>query len=99
MPRTFRADQVGSLLRPAELLDARKRYASGALSREALRAAEDSAILRALEGQQRVGMEIFTDGEFRRESWITDMASSVGGFMPQSRTVNWLGPGGGPEPS
>jgi methionine synthase II (cobalamin-independent) len=99
MPRPYRADHVGSLLRPAELLTARQQFAAGTLSREALRAAEDAAILRALEGQQRVGLEIFTDGEFRRHSWITDMAESVGGFVPQSRTVNWQGPGGGAEPS
>lgn len=99
MPRPFRADQVGSLLRPPELLAARQQYAAGALSRESLRAAEDAAILEALDGQQRVGLEIFTDGEFRRLSWVTDMADAVGGFVPQSRTVNWQGPGGGAEPS
>ncbi|MBV9133129.1 MAG: hypothetical protein JO318_10535 [Chloroflexi bacterium] len=99
MPPPFRADQVGSLLRPASVLIARQDYAAGSLSREALRAAEDAAILSALEGQRRVGLEIFTDGEFRRQSWITDMADSVGGFVPQSRTVEWQGPGGGAEPS
>jgi methionine synthase II (cobalamin-independent) len=99
MPWPFRADQVGSLLRPASLLSARQRFAAGSLSREALAAEEDSAILPALEGQRRAGLEIFTDGEFRRHSWITDMAESVGGFVPQSRTVEWQGPGGGAEPS
>jgi methionine synthase II (cobalamin-independent) len=99
MPRPYRADHVGSLLRPARLLDARQQHAAGSLSREALRAEEDAAILQALEDQRRVGLEIFTDGEFRRQSWITDMAESVGGFVPQSRTVEWQGPGGGAEPS
>jgi len=99
MPRPYRAYHVGSLLRPARLLDARQQYAAGSLSREALRAEEDAAILQALEDQRRVGLEIFTDGEFRRQSWITDMAESVGGFVPQSRTVEWQGPGGGAEPS
>jgi 5-methyltetrahydropteroyltriglutamate--homocysteine methyltransferase len=99
MPRSFRADHVGSLLRPADLLAARQHYAAGTISREALRAEEDSAILRALDGQRRVGLQIFTDGEFRRQSWITDMSESVGGFVPQSRTIEWQGPGGGAEPS
>jgi 5-methyltetrahydropteroyltriglutamate--homocysteine methyltransferase len=80
-------------------LKAREQFARGALSREALRDQEDAAILTALDGQRQVGLEIFTDGEFRRGSWITDMADSVAGFLPQSRTIEWRGPGAGPEPS
>jgi 5-methyltetrahydropteroyltriglutamate--homocysteine methyltransferase len=99
MPRPYRADHVGSLLRPPELLAARDRFGRGTLSSEALREQEDAAILQALERQNQVGLEIFTDGEFRRGSWVTDMADAVAGFIPQSRTVNWRGPGGGPEPS
>lgn len=99
MPRPYHADHVGSLLRPYELLAARQRLAKGEISRDDLRAIEDAAILRALEGQRQVGLEIFTDGEFRRASWITDMAEAVDGFVPQSRTMDWRGPGGGPEAS
>jgi 5-methyltetrahydropteroyltriglutamate--homocysteine methyltransferase len=99
MPRPYRADHVGSLLRPPELLSAREQFSRGRLSGEALREQEDAAILKALERQRQVGLEIFTDGEFRRGSWITDMADAVEGFIPQSRTVEWRGPGGGPEPS
>jgi 5-methyltetrahydropteroyltriglutamate--homocysteine methyltransferase len=99
MRRQFRADHVGSLLRPPELLADREQVARGALSAEALREQEDAAILKALDRQRQVGLEIFTDGEFRRGSWITDMAESVEGFAPQSRTVEWRGPGGGAEPS
>ncbi len=99
MPRPYRADQVGSLLRPPELLAAREQFAHGHLSREALRAQEDAAILKALERQRDIGLEIFTDGEFRRGSWITDMAEAVDGFVPQSRSIEWRGPGGGVEPS
>jgi 5-methyltetrahydropteroyltriglutamate--homocysteine methyltransferase len=99
MPRPFRADHVGSLLRPPELLRARDQFSRGGLSADALREQEDAAILKALERQREVGLEIFTDGEFRRGSWITDMADAVEGFLPQSRTVEWRGPGGGPEPS
>ena len=99
MPRPFRADQVGSLLRPPELLRTRERFKNGALSAEALREQEDAAVLTALDRQRDIGLEIFTDGEFRRGSWITDMADAVEGFVPQSRTIEWRGPGGGAEPS
>src|ERR687883_1861299 len=99
MPRPFRADQVGSLLRPPELLRAREQFSRGGLSADALREQQDAAILKALERQREVGLEIFTDGEFRRGSWITDMAEAVDGFVAQSRTMEWHGPGGGQEPS
>ena len=95
----LRADQVGSLLRPPDLLAAREAVGRGELSREALREQEDAAILRALEGQRGVGLAIYTDGEFRRGSWITDMAEAVDGFVARSRTIEWHGPGGGQEPS
>ena len=94
-----RADHVGSLLRPAALLRAREQAAHGSLTREALRQQEDEAILQALERQRKVGLGIFTDGEFRRASWITDMADAVDGFVAQSRMIAWQGPGGGAEPS
>src|SRR2546421_174843 len=68
MPRPFRADQVGSLLRPPELLRTRERFKNGALSAEALREQEDAAVLTALDRQRDIGLEIFTDGEFRRRS-------------------------------
>ena len=99
MRRVYRADHVGSLLRPPELLSARNQAARGTRSAEALREQEDAAILQALERQRQVGLDIFTDGEFRRGSWITDMADAVDGFVQQSRMVEWRGPGGGAEPS
>src|SRR4051794_22321901 len=89
MSGPIRADHVGSLLRPANLLRAREDVAHGTISRDALREVEDQAILGAIEGQQRAGVQVYTDGEFRRGSWITDMASSVDGFVPQSRQVEW----------
>ncbi|MBV9325711.1 MAG: cobalamin-independent methionine synthase II family protein [Chloroflexi bacterium] len=95
----YRADHVGSLLRPAALLEAREQFARGTLSESALREREDAAILAALERQKQVGLEVFTDGEFRRGSWITDMAEAVDGFVRQSRTIEWRGPGAGAEPS
>ena len=101
MPRPLRADHVGSLLRPRALLEARAAFARGELSRADLSEQENAAILDALDRQKQVGLEIFTDGEFRRESWITDMADAVDGFVAQSRTVQWHTPTGelAPEPS
>jgi 5-methyltetrahydropteroyltriglutamate--homocysteine methyltransferase len=89
MSRPIRADQVGSLLRPEGLLRARKMAAGGQITHEQLREAEDAAILDALDRQRQIGLQILTDGEFRRASWITDMADAVEGFVPQSRTVEW----------
>jgi 5-methyltetrahydropteroyltriglutamate--homocysteine methyltransferase len=92
----LRADHVGSLLRPAALLRAR---AEGKLSIDQLREAEDRAILAALEMQRQAGLQIFTDGEFRRGTWLGDMAEAVEGFIPASVSLEWHGPGGGSEPS
>jgi 5-methyltetrahydropteroyltriglutamate--homocysteine methyltransferase len=101
VPLRIRADHVGSLLRPGALLDARAAFARGELSKADLSGQENAAILDALDRQRQVGLEIFTDGEFRRESWITDMADAVDGFVAQSRTVQWHTSSGelAPEPS
>jgi 5-methyltetrahydropteroyltriglutamate--homocysteine methyltransferase len=97
MSEVYRADQVGSLLRPAALLAARDAHAEGRLSLQDLRAAEDQAILDALTLQRKVGLDILMDGELRRRSWLGDMAEAVEGFVPDSVTMHWRGPGGGPE--
>jgi methionine synthase II (cobalamin-independent) len=99
MTETIRADHVGSLLRPEALLRARESHAAGTLPADALPAEEDAAILRALEQQRDIGLPVFTDGEFRRGSWITGLAAAVEGFVPRSRVIDWQGPGGGPEAS
>jgi 5-methyltetrahydropteroyltriglutamate--homocysteine methyltransferase len=75
MPRTtppFRADHVGSLLRPRKLLDARAARKRGDITGEQLRAAEDAAIRQAVRLQEEVGLQSATDGEFRRDSWHID---------------------------
>ena len=59
----YRADQVGSLLRPAPLLDARAAFDRGELSRETLRQVEDRAIDTALDLQREVGLDVYSDGE------------------------------------
>jgi methionine synthase II (cobalamin-independent) len=83
MPRTtppFRADHVGSLLRPPELLKAREDHAEGRISDEELRAAEDEAIRDVVKMQKDVGLQSATDGEFRRASWHMDFIYSLDGI-------------------
>ncbi|MSQ10631.1 MAG: hypothetical protein EXR52_06450 [Dehalococcoidia bacterium] len=95
----YRADHVGSLLRPAALLEARAARAADRLSAEELRSQEDTAILEAIALQQAAGISVVSDGEFRRFTWLGAMAESVEGFVPSSTSINWKGPGGGEEPS
>src|SRR5688500_17129751 len=67
-----RADRVGSLLRPPEVLAARERFAAGELDADGLREIEDAAISEAVARQEEVGLQAATDGEFRRTSWHMD---------------------------
>jgi 5-methyltetrahydropteroyltriglutamate--homocysteine methyltransferase len=76
----FRADHVGSLLRPAELLAARARRKGGEIDDAALRAIEDDAIAEVIELQRGAGLRTVTDGEFRRTSWHMDFIYSLGGI-------------------
>ncbi len=99
MDLSYRADQVGSLLRPPELLAARAAHAEGRLGLAELRRAEDRAILDALDLQRQVGLDVFTDGEYRRGAWMSDMAEAVEGFVPERVPIRWHGPGGGVEGS
>lgn len=77
----FRADHVGSLLRPANLLAARAEFKAGALPADELRAIEDEAILAAVQMQEAIGLQLATDGEFRRTSWHMDFIYSLGGII------------------
>lgn len=77
MTARYRADHVGSFLRPPELLEARSNPATGP---EELRALEDSHILRVLAKQQELGFEVFTDGELRRRNFMSDFTDAVEGF-------------------
>ena len=76
----FRADHVGSLLRPSELLEARQKLADGLISAEKLRALEDDAIRDAVRMQEEVGLQSATDGEFRRSSWHMDFIYQIDGI-------------------
>ncbi|MCW2696151.1 MAG: Methionine synthase vitamin-B12 independent [Modestobacter sp.] len=76
----FRADHVGSLLRPKALLDARARFAAGDLDAAALRGVEDAAIADVVRLQRDVGLATATDGEFRRATWHMDFISAINGI-------------------
>ena len=75
----FRAEQVGSLLRPLELREARARAKAGALSAAELRAVEDRCIRAAVARQESVGLSVVTDGEFRRDFWHLDFLRQLEG--------------------
>ena len=77
MSAPYRADHVGSFLRPPELLEARR---TAAQDPERLRSVEDRDIQRVLAKQQELGFEIFTDGEFRRRNFMSDFTDAVEGF-------------------
>ena len=76
----FRADHVGSLLRPPELMAARTRFRAGEIAPADLRAVEDEAIMGAVQLQESVGLKSITDGEFRRASFHTDFLRRLDGL-------------------
>jgi 5-methyltetrahydropteroyltriglutamate--homocysteine methyltransferase len=83
----FRADHVGSLLRPPHLLDARARRATGELGAEELRAIEDDAIRDVVRMQRDAGLRSATDGEFRRTAWHMDFIYRLGGIHPTDEKI------------
>ncbi|GIJ44405.1 5-methyltetrahydropteroyltriglutamate--homocystei ne S-methyltransferase [Virgisporangium aliadipatigenens] len=83
----FRADHVGSLLRPPRLLEARAAHAEGRLPAEELRAVEDDAIREVVRMQEEVGLQTRTDGEFRRTSWHMDFIYQLGGIRPTDEKI------------
>jgi 5-methyltetrahydropteroyltriglutamate--homocysteine methyltransferase len=76
----FRADHVGSLLRPQALLEARARFAAGEIDAAELRGVEDAAIADVVRMQEDVGLRTATDGEFRRASWHMDFIYAIDGI-------------------
>ena len=68
----FRADIVGSFLRPEELKTARAKYAAGEITADELRAVEDRLIAELIKKQKAHGLKVITDGEFRRSYWHLD---------------------------
>ncbi len=92
----FRADHVGSLLRPQNLLAARDDFAAGRMSKEDLRAIEDEAIADVVRLQADAGLQTATDGEFRRASWHMDFIYRLGGISkaPGNMAVRFRNPSG-----
>jgi 5-methyltetrahydropteroyltriglutamate--homocysteine methyltransferase len=75
-----RADVIGSLLRPAELRTAQEQLAVGAITAAEFKAIEDRAVDQAIALQEKVGLEVVTDGEMRRQSFQSQMPAAVSGF-------------------
>jgi len=102
MQPPFRADHVGSLLRPPELLKARSRHATGEISDETLRAVENESIRGAVKLQEELGFQSVTDGEFRRTMFHTDFLKRFDGvavrgglplkFRSKSRVLEFTPP-------
>lgn len=86
MDTKFRADNIGSLLRPPELIEARAGLRQGRIDFERLREIEDRSILAALEMQKAAGIDVFTDGEYRRGNFFADFTSTLDGMVP-SETI------------
>jgi 5-methyltetrahydropteroyltriglutamate--homocysteine methyltransferase len=83
----FRADHVGSLLRPPALLAARRQFAAGTLDADGLRAVEDEAIRDVVAMQEEIGLQSATDGEFRRTSWHMDFIYQLGGITKTEEQI------------
>ena len=76
----FRADHVGSFLRPPELLALRDKVKKGEASPAELKAAEDKAIRDLVKMQENLGLQVVTDGEFRRDGFHSDFLDKIGGM-------------------
>ena len=90
---TYRADHVGSFLRPPALKEARARYMAGRATLEELSAVEDRAVLDVLDLQRQIGLDVVTDGEYRRYSFMTGMVDATEGFARGDSGMQWQGPG------
>jgi 5-methyltetrahydropteroyltriglutamate--homocysteine methyltransferase len=84
MSQNFRADVVGSLLRPAYLKEARQQYEAGQLTPVQFKAIEDRAVDEAIALQEEVGLDVITDGEMRRFGFMGEFFESLEGFNARS---------------
>jgi 5-methyltetrahydropteroyltriglutamate--homocysteine methyltransferase len=91
----FRADNIGSLLRPEELLKARAALRERRMDQQTVQEIEDRSILKALEMQKSAGVQIFTDGEYRRDIFTADITKAIDGLVPGKPVVKfeWRGRG------
>jgi len=102
MPTKYHAEHVGSLLRPPELVELRAARSPLDPRDDRQRELEDQAVLDALELQRQAGIEVFTDGEMRRDSWMAGLLETVDGVVPAPSIadgVSWHYEGGGDAPS
>ncbi|HEY3160263.1 MAG TPA: hypothetical protein VGJ78_14960, partial [Vicinamibacterales bacterium] len=98
----FRADQVGSLLRPDRLKEARTRFQNNEITNDQLRELEDEAIREVVRNQEAIGLQSITDGEFRRTFFHIDFLQKLAGvavsggiatkFRTQSGTIDFAPP-------
>jgi 5-methyltetrahydropteroyltriglutamate--homocysteine methyltransferase len=97
MTTPFRADNIGSLLRPPELIAARTAHREKQISAAQLREIEDRSILTALELQKSAGIGVYTDGEYRRGNFMADFANNLDGMVPSETIMApiWRGPNSG----
>jgi 5-methyltetrahydropteroyltriglutamate--homocysteine methyltransferase len=100
VPSPYRADHVGSLLRPPELLQARSDYAEKRINDTQLNEVVEASVLKALAMQRQAGISVFTEGEYRRAGWSSAIRDSVDGLVqsdspPTQRLLGrWQGPHG-----
>ncbi len=85
----FRADHVGSLIRPQRLREARESWRAGRLAAEQLRAVEDECIREAVVMQERAGLRSVSDGEFRRDSWRDGFFNNIEGFSSEREEADF----------
>ena len=93
----IRTDVIGSLLRPPAVLEAHTAFRAGRLPEAELRAIEDAAILEALRRQEELGLDVITDGEMRRDAWMTEFSDAVDGFAAEYPVVRETRPDGSVE--
>tara|TARA_Y100001960_G_scaffold68412_1_gene72193 strand:+ start:2508 stop:3614 length:1107 start_codon:yes stop_codon:yes gene_type:complete len=91
----FRADQVGSLLRPQRLLEKRDAWRQGNISSQELKEIEDQEISKVIDFQQEIGLKAITDGEFRRDYWHLDFICAFDGIELNEETYGHAFSGGG----
>ena len=95
MTTRFRADNIGSLLRPPELLQGRAALREGRVDENQVREIADRSILKALAMQKAAGVQVFTDGEYRRDIFTADITKAMDGLVPGKPVVKfeWRGKG------
>ncbi|MEO1771137.1 MULTISPECIES: 5-methyltetrahydropteroyltriglutamate--homocysteine S-methyltransferase [Enterococcus] len=87
----FRFDQVGSLLRPKALKEAREKFKNGEITKAELTQVEDTEIIKVIEKQKKVGLKAVTDGEFRRRWWHLDFIAGLNGITVYDFTTTAFG--------